>query len=56
MTHTHTPSVIDFLRNGKQAQILAAEPKSIRRAWAWTIKQLVHELLKSAAGECSSHH
>lgn len=45
---THIPlSVTAFLRNGNQAQGFAVEPKSIRRACAWNINQLVHEISKT---------
>lgn len=45
--HTY-PSLWVFLRNGNQAQRFAVDPKSIRRACAWNINQLVHEILKTA--------
>lgn len=53
-THKHIYPLWHFLRSGKQVQRLAVEPKSVRRACAWIISQLVYEILKSVAGKCPS--
>lgn len=60
---THIPlPVTAFLRNGNQAQRFAVEPKSIRRACARNINQLVHEILQTdgrvltCSMRCPSYH